>query len=92
MMLYDKKIEVGETTFHLKYSLLIHSAEEGEIYGVSIEKNDASGNKEEESVEGLFENREKAEQFLGKLASGFVFPVHLTALCHDFISSEEFRK
>ena len=89
MKFYMKKGETEEMTFQLEYSLLIHTAGEEKTYGVSIEKMDAFGNKEQDSAEGLFESREKADQLLEKLAEGVVFPVHLASICDDFISEEE---
>ena len=88
--LYSKSYENEEQRiFHLSYFLLIRSAEQGQIFGVAVQKADDSGVTEEDVVEGLFECREEAEVFLSRLAEGIVFPVELTALCDDYISEKE---
>jgi hypothetical protein len=40
-------------------------------------------------VEGLFEDREEAEEFLSRLAEGLALPIELIALCDDYISEKE---
>ena len=88
--LYSKSYENEEQRiFHLSYFLLIRSAEQGQIFGIAVQKSDNFGVSEEEAVEGLFEDREEAEEFLSRLAEGIVFPVELTALCDDYISEKE---
>ena len=77
-------------TFHLGYFLLIRSAEQGQTFGVAVQKTDASDIAEEEAAEGLFEDREAAETFLFRLAEGLAMPVELLALCDDYISEREF--
>jgi hypothetical protein len=44
---------------------------------------------EKDAVEGLFEDREEAEEFLSRLAEGLALPVELIALCDDYISEKE---
>ncbi|MBQ7104068.1 MAG: hypothetical protein IJN89_08425 [Anaerotignum sp.] len=73
----------------LDYSLLIRSAEMGQIFGVSVQKTDAFSVVEEETVDGLFETRDEAERFLSVLAEGLALPIELTALCDDYISKRE---
>ena len=75
-------------TFHLGYFLLIRSAEQGQVFGVAVQKDELFG-MEEDAVEGLFEDREEAEEFLSRLAEGLALPVELTALCDDYISEKE---
>lgn len=90
MKLYAKSFTNEENAvYQLEYGLLIRSAEQGRIYGVSVKKTDAAGKQEEESVEGLCESREEAEQFLFRLAEGLALPVELAALCDDYIFEKE---
>ena len=81
-----------QAEFQLDYFLLIRSAEQGQVYGVAVQKTDASGIVEEDLVEGLFESADAAEAFLFRLAEGFALPVELAALCDDCISELEFGK
>ena len=88
--LYSKSFENEEQVlFHLNYFLLIRSAEQGQVFGVAVQKSDNSDVIEEDAVEGLFESRDEAEAFLSRLAEGLAFPVELTALCDDYISEKE---
>ena len=87
--LYSKSFENEENMkFHLNYFLLIRSAEQGQVFGVAVEKEELFG-MEEDAVEGLFEDREEAEEFLSRLAEGLALPVELIALCDDYISEKE---
>ena len=87
--LYSKSFENDEQgTFYLSYFLLIRSAEQGQVFGVAVEKEELFG-MEKDAVEGLFEDREEAEEFLSRLAEGLAFPVELIALCDDYISEKE---
>ncbi len=89
--LYSKSFENEEKMmFHLNYFLLIRSAEQGQVFGVAVQKTDGSGMVEEDAVEGLFENQDEAEGFLSKLAEGIALPIELTALCDDHISEKEY--
>lgn len=81
-----------QAEFQLDYFLLIRSAEQGLVYGVAVQKTDASGNVEEDAVEGLFESAGEAEMFLFRLAEGLALPVELAALCDDCISELESEK
>ena len=76
-------------TFHLGYFLLIRSAEQGQVFGIAVQKSDDSGVIEEDAVEGLFEGKEEAEAFLFRLAEGLALPMELIALCDDYISEKE---
>ena len=88
--LYTKSFENEEQmTFHLNYFLLIRSAEQGQVFGVAVQKEELYGLAEEDAVEGLFEDREEAEAFLFRLEEGLALPVELTALCDDYISEKE---
>ena len=88
--LYSKSFENEEQmVYHLSYFLLIRSAEQGQIFGVAVQKEELSGMTEEDAVEGLFEDREEAEEFLSRLAEGLALPIELTALCDDYISEKE---
>ncbi|MBR4284415.1 MAG: hypothetical protein IKT48_06900 [Anaerotignum sp.] len=89
--LYSKSFENEEKMmFLLNYFLLIRSAEQGQVFGVAVQKTDGFGMVvEEDAVEGLFENKDEAEAFLFKLAEGFALPIELTALCDDYISEKE---
>ena len=87
--LYTKSFENEEQmTFHLNYFLLIRSAEQGQVFGVAVQKEELFG-MEEDAVKGLFEDREEAEEFLSRLAEGLALPIELTALCDDYISEKE---
>ncbi|MBR4114229.1 MAG: hypothetical protein IKK54_06260 [Anaerotignum sp.] len=86
IMLFQNDVTNEEdAVFHLEYSLLIRSAEVGEVYGAMIRKTDADSVAEEDFVDGLCESREEAEHFLCRLAEGLALPMELTALCDDFI-------
>ncbi|MBQ3567321.1 MAG: hypothetical protein IJA25_00125 [Anaerotignum sp.] len=88
--MYQKSFTDEEMSVcRLDYSLLIRSAEMGQIFGVSVQKTDAFGVMEEESVDGLFETCDEAERFLSVLAEGLALPTELTALCDDYISERE---
>ena len=90
--LYSKSYENEEQMlFHLSYFLLIRSAEQGQVFGIAVQKSDDSGVIEEDAVEGLFEGKEEAEAeaFLFRLAEGLALPMELTALCDDYISEKE---
>ncbi len=88
--LYSKSFENEERMmFHLSYFLLIRSAEQGQVFGVAVQKSDNSDVIEEDAVEGLFESRDEAEAFLFRLAEGLALPIELTALCDDYISEKE---
>ena len=88
--LYTKSFENEEQMiFRLNYFLLIRSAEQGQVFGVSVQKSDNSDVIEEDAVEGLFESRDEAEAFLFRLAEGLALPIELTALCDDYISEKE---
>ena len=87
--LYHNNFEIEEMTYQLKYILLEQAAENGKVYGVSIEKVDVMGHQEKDSVIGLCENRERAKQLLKTMAEGAVFPIHLASICDDFLSTEE---
>lgn len=88
--LYSKSFENEENMkFHLNYFLLIRSAEQGQVFGVAVQKSDDSGMAEDDAVEGMFENREEAEAFLFRLAEGLALPLELTALYDDYISGKE---
>ena len=88
--LYSKMFSDEEqSVFHLNYFLLIRSAEQGQTFGVAVQKTDASDIAEEEAAEGLFEDREAAETFLFRLAEGLAMPVELLALCDDYIFEKE---
>ena len=87
--LYSKSFENEEQmVYHLSYFLLIRSAEQGQIFGVAVQKEELFG-MEEDAVEGLFADREEAGEFLSRLAEGLALPVELTALCDDYISEKE---
>ena len=91
--LYANSFTDEKNTAHLlEYFLLIHSAEQGKVYGIEITKIDAAGNMEKDAVEGLCESRDEAEGFLFRLAEGLALPVALAALCDDHISEREFGK
>ena len=93
MKFYTKNSVTDENvSFQLDYSLVIRSAEQGNIYGVAVKKTDSLGIQEEEIVEGLCENKDEAVQFLFGLAEGLALPIELTALCDDFISEREYGK
>lgn len=93
MRAYTKHfVDEAQMTFQLDYFQLIRSAEQGQVYGIAVQKSDASGVIEEEIVEGLFENRGEAEAFLSKLADGLALPVELIALCDDYISDRELKE
>lgn len=93
MNLYTKYFtNEAQTEYRLDYSLLIHSIEEGQIFGVAVQKSSEAGIVEEDAVEGLFESRREAESFLFRLAEGMALPVELTALCDDYISEKEFKE
>lgn len=93
MKVYTKNFTNEETAvYQLEYTLLIHSGEQGRIYGIEIEKIDTCGNVEKEQVLGLCESREDAEQFLARLAEGLALPVELTALCDDFVFERESKE
>ena len=88
--LYSKSFENEEQmVYHLSYFLLIRSAEQGQIFGVAVQKEELSGMTEEDAVEGLFEDREEAEEFLSRLTEGLALPIELTALCDDYIFEKE---
>ena len=88
--LYSKSFENEEQMkFHLNYFLLIRSAEQGQVFGIAVQKSDDSGVVEDDAVEALFESREEAEEFLFRLAEGLALPIELTALCDDYISEKE---
>ena len=88
--LYSKSFENEEQmVYYLSYFLLIRSAEQGQVFGVAVQKSDDSGMAEDDAVEGMFENREEAEAFLFRLAEGLALPLELTALCDDYISEKE---
>lgn len=93
IMLFQNDVTNEEdAVFHLEYSLLIRSAEVGEVYGAMIRKTDAASVAEEDFVDGLCESREDAEHFLCRLAEGCVLPVELAALCDDFVFERENEK
>ena len=93
MRLYIKSFaDERNAVYQLEYFLLIHSAEQGKVYGIETTKTDAAGNMEKELVEGLCESRDEAERFLFRLAEGLALPVALVALCDDYISEREFGK
>ena len=88
--LYSKSFENEEQmVYHLSYFLLIRSAEQGQVFGIAVQKSDDSGVIEEDAVEGLFEGKEEAEAFLFRLAEGLALPMELIALCDDYISEKE---
>lgn len=90
MKLFTKSFtDEKNAVYQLEYALLIRSADGGKVYGIGIKKTDAAGNSESDQAEGLFENREEAEQFICRLAEGLALPVELAALCDDFISERE---
>ena len=89
--LFEKSfVSEEEKAYNLEYFLLIHSAEQGEVYGVSVVETDDAGDKEAEQVTGLCESREEAEQFLYRLAENLALPVEMTALCDDYITEKEY--
>ena len=88
--LFEKSfVNEEEKTYKLEYSLLVHSMEQREAYGVAVMKNDDAGNRESEQAEGLCESREEAEQFLYRLAENLTLPVELIALCDNYITEKE---
>ena len=92
LRLYTKQfVNEKQAEYQLDYSLLIRSAEQGQVFGVAVQQRDVSAVVEDETVEGLFENRHEAEAFLSRLAEGLALPVELAALCDDYISEREFK-
>lgn len=73
----------------LKYSLLIRSGASGKVYGVEIERLDAAGICEIDTLQGVSEKRKEVEHFLSRLWKGGALPVELAALYDDFISEKE---
>lgn len=89
--LFSKKM-IGEEKkeYCLDYSLLMHSTEYGNVYGIEIRKTANKTVVESDRVEGVSERMEEAEYLLRKLAEGLATPVELAALCDDYISEREY--
>ena len=87
--LYTKYFTTEEqNVLQLDYFLVNRSAEQGQVYGVAVQKRNAA-TVEEAAEEFLTEDKGQAEKFLFKLAEGLVTPMELSALCDDYISEKE---
>ncbi|MGN0135838.1 DUF6514 family protein [Anaerotignum sp.] len=94
-----KKILIGEKKIRdglckeyiLKYSLLIRSGESGKIYGVEIERMDACGICEKDTL-GVSEQKKEVERFISKLWKGNALPIELAALYDDFVGEKEWKE
>ena len=77
-----------ENVLQLDYFLVNRSVEQGQVYGVAVQKVNAAA-VEETAEEFLTEDKGQAEKFLFRLAEGLATPMELSALCDDYISEKE---
>ncbi len=75
----------------MRYWLLVHTAEGGEVFGAAIDQCAAEKIVERDEVLGLSERKEDAMLFLDRLCNGDAMPVELVALADDYMLEQEWK-
>jgi len=79
---------VPERRIILEYYLLSDVNEENQVfYGAEIHKTDA-GSREIETVKGITESREEAEELIALLIRNQVTPISMTEIIDDYITEK----